>query len=71
MVAALYDASLDAYLPHHWMQKFNVFRQDHSNLQLQFENMAAAAAAPPRAVARAAQARATARYRGVPGTTSR
>jgi hypothetical protein len=25
MVATLYDASLDAYLPHHWMQKFNVF----------------------------------------------
>ena len=21
MVAALYDASLDAYLPHHWMQQ--------------------------------------------------
>ena len=30
MVAAMYDASLDAYLPHHWMQRFDVFRQDHS-----------------------------------------
>src|SRR5262249_29671303 len=32
MVATLYDASLDAYLPHNWMHKFNVFRYDHSNL---------------------------------------
>jgi uncharacterized protein YfaS (alpha-2-macroglobulin family) len=40
MVAALYDSSLDAYLPHNWMQKFNVFRQDQSNLQSMFENMA-------------------------------
>jgi uncharacterized protein YfaS (alpha-2-macroglobulin family) len=39
MVATLYDASLDAYLPHNWMKKFGVFRQDHSNLQTQFENM--------------------------------
>ena len=28
MVAAMYDASLDAYLPHNWMERFNVFRQD-------------------------------------------
>jgi uncharacterized protein YfaS (alpha-2-macroglobulin family) len=40
MVATLYDASLDAYLPHHWMRKFNVFRQDGSNLQSMFENQA-------------------------------
>lgn len=40
MVATLYDASLDAYLPHNWMKKFNVFRQDHSNLQSQFDNQA-------------------------------
>ena len=33
MVAALYDESLDAYLPHNWPQRFGVFRQDHSNLQ--------------------------------------
>ncbi len=38
MVAALYDASLDAYLPHHWLNKFNVFRRDYSQLQSQFEN---------------------------------
>ncbi|QEL14538.1 alpha-2-macroglobulin family protein [Limnoglobus roseus] len=40
MVAALYDASLDAYLPHNWMQKFNVFRQDYSHLNSSFENAA-------------------------------
>jgi hypothetical protein len=38
MVAALYDASLDAYLMHNWQSGFNVFRQDHSNVHLQFEN---------------------------------
>lgn len=40
MVAALYDASLDAYLPHNWMQKFNVFRTDYTNLNSNFENSA-------------------------------
>jgi Bacterial Alpha-2-macroglobulin MG10 domain/Alpha-2-macroglobulin family/MG2 domain len=40
MAATLYDASLDAYLPHHWLTKFNVFRQDHSSLNSQFENAA-------------------------------
>ena len=39
MVAGLYDASLDAYLPHHWLQKFSVFRQDHSRINLMFENV--------------------------------
>lgn len=39
MVAALYDKSLDAYLPHNWIGGFGVFRGDHSNLQWQFENM--------------------------------
>ena len=39
MVAALYDRSLDAYLPHAWPSGFGVFREDRSNLQLQFENM--------------------------------
>jgi 5-hydroxyisourate hydrolase-like protein (transthyretin family) len=38
MVAGLYDASLDAYLPHGWRQHFGVFRQDSSNLNSQFEN---------------------------------
>ena len=39
MVAAVYDQSLDAYLPHDWMHKFGIFRRDHSNLHSQFENM--------------------------------
>ena len=39
MVAALYDHSLDAYLPHAWPSGFGVFRMDQSNLQVQFENM--------------------------------
>ncbi len=38
MVAALYDASLDAYLPHNWPAGFGVFRSDRSNLSSQFEN---------------------------------
>lgn len=38
MVAGLYDASLDAYLPHQWASHFNVFRTDYSNLYSQFEN---------------------------------
>jgi uncharacterized protein YfaS (alpha-2-macroglobulin family) len=38
MVAALYDESLDAYLKHNWMRRFNVFRMDHSQLSRQFEN---------------------------------
>ncbi len=38
MVATLYDASLDAYLPHHWQRHFGVFRHDRSNLQSLFEN---------------------------------
>jgi uncharacterized protein YfaS (alpha-2-macroglobulin family) len=39
MVATLYDESLDQYLPHNWMARFGFFRQDHSNLQAQFENV--------------------------------
>ncbi|MCI0699867.1 MAG: hypothetical protein L0241_02115, partial [Planctomycetia bacterium] len=38
MVAAMYDSSLDAYLPHDWMKRFGVFRRDYSNLQLGFNN---------------------------------
>lgn len=38
MVAALYDASLDAFQPHQWMQKFNVFYRYYSRLQFQFQN---------------------------------
>ncbi len=40
MVAALYDASLDAYKAHGWMSKFNVFRQDYSNVSSYFDNHA-------------------------------
>jgi len=39
MVAAMYDQSLDAYLPHEWIRKFSVFRQDYSSLQSHFENV--------------------------------
>ncbi len=39
MVAALYDESLDAFAPQHWMQRFNVFREDFSTVQTQFGNM--------------------------------
>ena len=39
MVAALYDASLDAYKPHSWPQGFGVFREDYSHVSLRFENM--------------------------------
>ena len=39
MVAALYDQSLDAYLPHNWQSGFGVFRQDRSRMNEQFENM--------------------------------
>jgi hypothetical protein len=40
MVAALYDQSLDAYLPHAWPRGFGVFRQDWTARGSQFENMA-------------------------------
>jgi uncharacterized protein YfaS (alpha-2-macroglobulin family) len=38
MVAGLYDQSLDAYMPHHWQQRFGFFRQDHSTASPQFHN---------------------------------
>ena len=38
MVATLYDESLDAYFPHNWLQHFNVFYQDNSWFNEQFEN---------------------------------
>ncbi len=37
LVATLYDASLDAYRPHHW-PSLNVFRHDYSRVRMQFEN---------------------------------
>jgi hypothetical protein len=39
MVAGMYDASLDAYLPHNWMERFNVFRQDYNTMNLTFDNV--------------------------------
>jgi hypothetical protein len=42
MVATLYDASLDQYLPHSWMPGFNVFRREISRVSPQFENTAVA-----------------------------
>ncbi len=38
MVAAMYDSSLDAFLPHNWMQRFGVFRHDHSTIHMDFDN---------------------------------
>lgn len=38
LAAAMYDASLDAYLPHSWADGFGVFRHDSSNVYSQFEN---------------------------------
>ncbi len=39
MVATLYDASLDVFAPHQWMERFGVFRQDYSRLNRQFCNV--------------------------------
>lgn len=38
IAAALYDESLDAYLPHQWMNQFSMFYQDHSRLRSEFQN---------------------------------
>ena len=38
MVAALYDESLDAFAGHNWMTRFNVFRQDYSQMRTVFAN---------------------------------
>jgi len=38
MAATLYDESLDAFLPHQWMKKFNVFYQDRARVYSQFNN---------------------------------
>jgi hypothetical protein len=41
MVATLYDASLDAYLPHGWPAGFGEFRQEFDSRGARFENGAA------------------------------
>ncbi len=38
MVAGMYDASLDQYLQHDWIQRFTGFRRESSRLSSQFEN---------------------------------
>ena len=38
MVATLYDASLDQYLPHNWPNAFNVFRHENDNARSIFAN---------------------------------
>lgn len=38
MVAGMYDASLDAYLPHDWQNGFGVFRTDYSYIHSVFQN---------------------------------
>jgi hypothetical protein len=38
MVATMYDASLDAFLPHRWPDGFDVFRTDRSDVHSMFEN---------------------------------
>ena len=38
MVATLYDASLDQYLPHNWPQAFGVFRQEYNRVNGEFQN---------------------------------
>jgi hypothetical protein len=45
MVAGLYDASLDQYLPHDWLHAFAGFRQETSRLSSQFENSSVSFAA--------------------------
>jgi len=38
MVATLYDASLDSFLPNYWLSKFSFFHQDYSTANSVFEN---------------------------------
>jgi len=38
MVATLYDASLDAFAPHHWQRQFGIYRHDYSSAHSTFAN---------------------------------
>lgn len=40
LVASMYDASLDAYAPHAWMKRFDVFRREASRLSSVYNNSA-------------------------------
>ncbi|OGV70237.1 MAG: hypothetical protein A2283_05105 [Lentisphaerae bacterium RIFOXYA12_FULL_48_11] len=39
MVATLYDQSLDAFMPHYWMQRFSFFYRDYSSMHSDFCNV--------------------------------
>jgi uncharacterized protein YfaS (alpha-2-macroglobulin family) len=38
MVAALYNASLDQFSPHHWRAGFGIFRNEYSLMRVEFQN---------------------------------
>ncbi len=38
MVATLYDASLDAFAPHHWQQQFSIYHFDYTTARFSFSN---------------------------------
>jgi hypothetical protein len=38
MVATLYDASLDQFVPHNWPQGFDVFRREYDRVNTDFQN---------------------------------
>ena len=38
MVATLYDASLDAFAPHHWQRQFSIYRYGYSSAHSTFAN---------------------------------
>ncbi|MDE2657799.1 MAG: MG2 domain-containing protein, partial [Verrucomicrobiota bacterium] len=38
MVATLYDASLDAFSPHHWQQQFSIYHFDYTTARFSFTN---------------------------------
>ena len=67
MVAALYDQSLDAYLPHDWLQGFDVFRQDWSRLQLAVRELGPRARAVAGQLAAGPEGRRDMTYRSLPG----
>ena len=38
MVATLYDASLDAFAPHHWQRQFSIYHRDYTTARFSFSN---------------------------------
>ncbi len=55
MVAALYDESLDAYLPHSWPAGFGVFRQDYSQMNMTFREHGQVSQSSSRRLARGSE----------------